>query len=224
MNTCSDIALADVAGPMKDMLDKLSGTDGASWLEAIKLTLRTDPRLLIKRLKEGFLKLWKTLTAGGNTKDELLAKFAEAKLPSGATGIKIGDWASDIAGKTACDFPKEKEDGVEFVMGSLRDLFGFPKDTKTEVFLNEAFLAKHGLELCKPSDAFYIRLTYLDQPLDEWVRVGMKPITDSSGNPSVFRLAHNSSGMWLDALYADPDRQWDPGCVWVFRLRKIAQP
>ncbi len=197
---CSDIALAAAAGPMKDMLDKLSGENGATWLEA-----------------------WKTLTVGGNTKDELLAQFAEAKLPSGVIGIQASDCARDIAGKPACDFLKEKEEGVEFVMGSLRDLFGFEENIKTEVFLNEAFLAKHGLELCKPSDAFYLRLAYLDQLLDEWIRIGMNPITDSDGYPSVFDLGHFSDGMWLSAIYADPDYQWDPDNRWFFRRKKVTQ-
>ena len=224
--TCSDIALVDVAGPMKDLLDKLSGENGASWLEAVKLVLRTQPHLLIAKLKELALKLWKKLSVGGNTKDEILEKFKTAIYKVGnedKVGIQASDWARDIASKPECVFPTEVEDGVEFVMGSLGDLFGFKKNVETQVFLNEAFLAKHDLEFCKPSDAFYLRLSYTDQPLDEWIRVGMKPIVDSDRNPNVFNLEHDSNGMWLNADYADPDCQWGPGCLWIFR-RKITKP
>jgi hypothetical protein len=224
--TCSDIALADVAGPMKDLLDKLSGENGASWLEAVKLVLRTQPHLLIAKLKELALKLWKKLSVGGNTKDEILEKFKTAIYKVGnedKVGIQASDWARDIASKPECVFPTEVEDGVEFVMGSLGDLFGFKKNVETQVFLNEAFLAKHDLEFCKPSDAFYLRLSYTDQPLDEWIRVGMKPIVGSDRFPSVFRLGHDSGGVWLSASYAYPDNQWYPDGLWFFR-RKITKP
>jgi hypothetical protein len=224
--TCSDIALADVAGPMKDLLDKLSGENGASWLEAVKLVLRTQPHLLIAKLKELALKLWKKLSVGGNTKDEILEKFKTAIYKVGnedKVGIQASDWARDIASKPECVFPTEVEDGVEFVMGSLGDLFGFKKNVETQVFLNEAFLAKHDLEFCKPSDAFYLRLSYTDQPLDEWIRVGMKPIVDSDRDPFVFRLGHDSGGVWLGAGYAYSGNQWFPDSLWLFR-RKITKP
>jgi hypothetical protein len=224
--TCSDIALADVAGPMKDLLDKLSGENGASWLEAVKLVLRTQPHLLIAKLKELALKLWKKLSVGGNTKDEILEKFKTAIYKVGnedKVGIQASDWARDIASKPECVFPTEVEDGVEFVMGSLGDLFGFKKNVETQVFLNEAFLAKHDLEFCKPSDAFYLRLSYTDQPLDEWIRVGMKPIVVSDRGPFVFNLERDSSGMWLLASCAFPVDQWYPDCLWFFR-RKITKP
>lgn len=223
--TCSDIALADVAGPMKDLFDKLSGENGASWLEAVKLALRTQPHLLIAKLKELALKLWKQIPVGGNTKDELLGQLKTATYKVGneeKVGIQASDWARDIASKSECVFPTEVEDGVEFVMGSLGDLFGFKKNMETQFFLDEDFLAKHNLEFCKPSDAFYLRLNYTDQPLDEWIRVGMKPIIDSDRGPIVFRLAHGSDGMWLHAGYANPDFQWDPGNLWFFR-RKVTK-
>lgn len=221
-NTCSDIALADVAGPMKDLLDKLSGENGASWLEAVKLALRTQPHLLIAKLKELALKLWKKIPVGGNTKDELLEQFKTATYKVGndqKIGIQASDYTRDIASKPECLFSTEVEEGVEFVMGSLGDLFGFKKNTETQVFLNEAFLAKHNLEFCKPSDAFYLRLAYGDQPVGEWVRVGHKPITDSVGYPFVFNLVHVSDGMWLNARNAYPSYPWFPDNLWIFRRK-----
>lgn len=225
MNTCSDVALADVAGPMKDLLDKLSGENGATWLEAVKLVLRTQPNLLITKLKGSALKLWKKLSIGGQSPVGLLKKFETAIYRVGnedKVGIHATDWARDIASKAECVFQAEVEDGVEFVMGSLGDLFGFKKDTETQVFLNEAFLAKHDLEFCKPCDAFYLRLAYTDQPLNEWIRVGMKTIIDSDRNPRVFGLGHNSDGMLLRAYYIDPDGQWGRDRLWIFRRKKTA--
>jgi hypothetical protein len=219
-------ALELISGPLKNILDQLAGEKNELWVEILKLTSRMTPENILRALKNASLKLWKKLSVGGNTKDELLEKFKTATYRVGKedkVGIQANDWARDIASKAECIFPTEVEEDVEFVMGSLGDLFGFNRNAKTQVFLNEAFLAKYDLELCKPSDAFYLRLAYTDQPLDEWIRVGMKPIIGSDRNPRVFRLVHDSRGVWLFAADAFPARQWNPAHLWLFR-RKVAKP
>ncbi|MEK7187410.1 MAG: hypothetical protein AAB691_01020, partial [Patescibacteria group bacterium] len=60
---------------------------------------------------------------------------------------------------------------------------------------------------------------YRSQPLHEWIYMGMKQITGSGGNPSVFRLAHDEDGLWLDNFWALPDHEWYPVYEFVFRLR-----
>jgi hypothetical protein len=49
--------------------------------------------------------------------------------------------------------------------------------------------------------------------------VGMKPIIVSGRGPSVFSLEHGSSGMWLFADCANPDSQWGPDSLWIFRRK-----
>ena len=226
MNTMLSGALELISGPLNNILDQLAGEKNELWLQILQLMSRMSPEKILSALKASVLKLWKKLSVGGNTKGELLEKFKTAiyKVAGGEkTGIQASEWARDIASKSECAFPADMEEDVEFVMGSLGDLFGFKKNAETQVFLDETFLAKYDLEPCKPSDAFYLRLAYLEQPLDEWVRVGMKLIIDSDRHPLVFRLGHRSDGLWLRAHYAYPGNQWNPGLLWIFR-RKIAKP
>ncbi len=50
--------------------------------------------------------------------------------------------------------------------------------------------------------------------------MGMKQITDSGGDPSVFRLERDGGGLWLHGRWATPGDEWYPGHEFVFRLRK----
>ncbi|NUQ57439.1 MAG: hypothetical protein HUT38_03075 [Candidatus Paceibacter sp.] len=78
-----------------------------------------------------------------------------------------------------------------------------------------------GLELCPPDTGPNYRLKYLNQPLGEWFRIGMKQISDSDGGPLVFRLARDDDGLWLDGRWAEPSDDWNPDFRFMFRLRKF---
>lgn len=77
-----------------------------------------------------------------------------------------------------------------------------------------------GLELCPADTGPQYRLQYRNQPLNEWVFVGMKQITDPDGNPNVFTLERRGDGLWLYYPWALPGRRWTPDYPFVFRLRK----
>jgi len=63
-------------------------------------------------------------------------------------------------------------------------------------------------------------LKYRNQPLNEWIYMGMKQITDSDGSPFVFELVRDDGGLWLDGRWTKPGHEWSPGDGFVFRLRK----
>ncbi|MDP2703696.1 MAG: hypothetical protein Q8P01_00460, partial [bacterium] len=77
-----------------------------------------------------------------------------------------------------------------------------------------------GLELCPADTGPNYRLKYQNQPLNEWIYMGMKQITGSDGCPDVFRLVRRDGGLWLNDRWAEPDDEWRPGREFVFRLRK----
>ncbi|MEK9161467.1 MAG: hypothetical protein AAB822_01780, partial [Patescibacteria group bacterium] len=77
-----------------------------------------------------------------------------------------------------------------------------------------------GLELCPADTGPNYRLKYQNQPLGEWIYMGMKQITDSDGHPIVFQLERDDGGLWLDGYWAPPAYEWHPGRRFVFRLRK----
>lgn len=77
-----------------------------------------------------------------------------------------------------------------------------------------------GLELVPAETGVHYRLKYKDQPLDEWLYMGMKQIPDRSGYPHVFKLYRDDGGLWLDYGWAGPDGRWYPEGELMFFLSK----
>jgi hypothetical protein len=78
-----------------------------------------------------------------------------------------------------------------------------------------------GLELCPADTGPNYRLQYKDQPLGEWVRIGMKQIADSAGLPFIFCLVRDVGCLWLLDGWAGPGSAWFPDGVFAFRFRKV---
>jgi hypothetical protein len=74
-----------------------------------------------------------------------------------------------------------------------------------------------GLQLVPAETGVHYRLKYKDQPLNEYLFMGMKQITDRGGNPLVFTLPRNGGGLWLHSYGASPD-WWRPEDVLMFSL------
>ena len=117
------------------------------------------------------------------------------------------------------DFPIVKEPKqLDLVRLHVRDL-GLKKSypTTTEVYKRAEEL---GLDLCPPETGPQYRLKYKEQPMDEWLYIGMKPLPASDGYPGVFRLEHDGGGLWLGGYWAEPGDDWGPEDGVVFTLRK----
>jgi len=128
--------------------------------------------------------------------------------------MRISDWANDIIGKPAFSVATEKTD-VDLVVVSVAEL-GFPKGaTLRDIY---ATAKKRGLELCPNEVGPQLRLQYKDQPKDEWLIVGMEPITDSDGDLDLFSVGHFSDGLWLDTSDDYPDGVWHEDYRFVFVL------
>ena len=84
---------------------------------------------------------------------------------------------------------------------TTRDLFGDPGKKNGRI---HAF----GLELCPPETGPYKRLADSNQPLGDWYYIGMEPIADSDGNPSVFGVGRSGYGLWLAYAWAKPGGRW----------------
>ena len=95
---------------------------------------------------------------------------------------------------------------------------GFPSGATTDQVYAKA--EELGLELCPPEVGPQFRLQYINQPMNEYVYVGMKQISDSDGNPNVFRVVRAGDGSWLRNDWAKPMRRWRADFQFVFRLRK----
>jgi hypothetical protein len=144
--------------------------------------------------------IWKTITID--------------KKPS-TEGVNILSYASDMLKKVKWN----KKQTLDLVRVTVKDLFNDDKyHTTDEIFAKSK---EQGLDLCPPQVGLQLRVEYKDQPMNEWLYMGMKPITDSDGNPAVFGLDRDTDGAWLYSRWAGPALQWGPERGFVFSLRKF---
>ena len=191
---------AQVLGIVCDLLAKLADPE---WVEATKKFLRKEePRPEIK------FEVWRTLTMGGISKDELITRLSD--------GFHVSDWAKDIMSKPQFATLSEPTE-VHLARVKVKDLGFTEAPTTTELFTR----IKEIGDLCPAEVGPHLRLNLTDQPKGDWFGVAMEPITDSDGDPNIFLLGRNDDGnRCLDATYADPGRQWPLDGEVVFCLRK----
>ncbi len=150
------------------------------------------------------------LQIGTETNKELQALMQKS-------GIVISDFAKLMMDGSGFRTPQQPEQ-IDLIRLRVSDLGLSGKPTTDEIYSR---IAELGLELCPPATALYYRLAHLDQPMDDGVTVGMKPITIDGGSPSVFHLVHSlRAGLWLNDAWARPGTQWDLDLQFLFRVRK----
>jgi hypothetical protein len=148
------------------------------------------------------------LTIGGKTKVELEKEMRGKK-------INISERSQDMLKSpdfTTLANPEE----ISLVRLKVEDL-GFTSFATTEQIYARA--QELGLELCPAEVAPHQRLKDMDQPLDDWYWIAMKPISGRGGYPDVFHVVHDSDGLWLDSRWASPTNKWFPGYEFLFRFR-----
>ena len=192
-------------------MPEISGDVMQGWIEnprALQNALRTAlcPPETAATPRE--FKTWKTVKIGTQKSVKDLSKALTNN------GFRISDWAADILKRTPL---AETEMEIELVLVSVADL-GFTKTTRRDAIYNRA--KELGLDLIPAEVGPQLRLTYSDQPMGEWILMGMEPIADSVGNLSVFDVARLEDGQWLDAYYGYPVNEWNPDNRWVFARRK----
>jgi hypothetical protein len=153
--------------------------------------------------------IWKTLKLGTHESvDEIHRDLTEK-------GFRVSEWANDILGKVKVEVSPRKTT-ANLVRVSVEEL-GFKEGaTRAEIYDRAQEL---GLELCPAEVGPQLRLQYNDQPNGDWVLIGMEPITDSDGSPSVFNVACDRGDRWLYAVYSRPDYFWNSNNRWIFVLR-----
>ena len=113
--------------------------------------------------------------------------------------------------------PGKNPEEATLIRLTVADL-GFKSSATTDQIYERAQIL--GLELCPADTGPNYRLKYQNQPLNEWIYMGMKQISVSDGNPLVFELGRNDDGLWLYGPWASPGNEWNPDDEFVFRLRK----
>lgn len=122
--------------------------------------------------------IWKTIRLGVHKNADEYRKAIKT------VGGKISDWANDILGKPAFTVADQPMD-IDLVVVTVAEL-GFPKGAIRADIYKRA--AEFGLEPCPAEAGPALREQYMDQPNDEWLRIAMKPIVGSNGDPRIFSV------------------------------------
>lgn len=128
-------------------------------------------------------------------------------------GIYISTWADDTLGKIEIAAGEVEFDIVKIFSAQL----GFTTAARRDAICRRAF--SMGLEHCIPEVAPRLREEYTDQPVGEWINVGMDPIPGSDGYSEVFVVErHDDELLWLNSFWVLSGHLWSPETRWLFTL------
>lgn len=134
------------------------------------------------------LPVWKRITLG-NYSDSLTLRNA-----MDAIGCHVGGLAAEILARPAFIVSSTKKE-VELVTVSAAAL-GFETDTVTLAAIYER-AKRLGLGIAAAEVGPQLRLQYLDQPLGEFLVIGMDPIKTWSGEDAILNVANGGAGLIL---------------------------
>jgi hypothetical protein len=133
-------------------------------------------------------KAWKTITLGTFANSFALRNALDD------AGCGVGDLAEEILARPAFTMSTTKMD-VDLIVVSAAEL-GVQTETTS---LADIYARAHkvGLMIAPAEVGPQLRLHYLDQPIGEFLHVGMKPINTWTGDPVIFVLANGGAGLIL---------------------------
>ena len=131
---------------------------------------------------------WKTIAVGTFGNSVALRDALDS------VGCSIGGLAAEVLARPAFTVSSNKMD-VELVAVSAVEL-GFKADS-VPLAVIYARARQLGFELAAAEVGPQLRLQYLDQPMGEFLIVGMQPIKTWSGEPVVLNVANGGAGLIL---------------------------
>ncbi len=167
--------LLDIATGVLELVR--DGNRDIQQVSAVFQMVKDDPSFYGKLFGKLFprrFEVWKTITIGGVSKDELVMRLGD--------GFDVSDWAKDIMSKPEF-VTASKPHEVSLTRVKVRDLGFKEAPTTTELFAR----IKEVGDLCPAEVGSHLRLVDKDQPKNTWYWVAMEPITDSDGDPHIDR-------------------------------------
>lgn len=151
------------------------------------------------------MKIFKTLTIGGITKEALLDQLTKQ-------GIQFNAYAKTLFADPNF-WLSEKTEIVNLVKVSLLEL-GLTKPSYYNDIVASA--EAQGLKLCPLSLAAFLRLAYLDQPEGPYLHVASAKPSQDEEYPNGFYLRNLESTLWLRGYRASDDWEWPIDSEFIF--------
>ena len=142
--------------------------------------------------------VWKTVKLG-----EFANSFA-LRNALDAAGCGLGDLAEEILARPAFTVASTRTD-VDLVVASAAELGLTTKSVSLTDIYSRA--EKLGLGLAPAEVGPELRLQYFNQPIGEFLHVGMKPVTTWQGEPAIFVLVNGGAGLILIGQNAGADAE-----------------
>lgn len=168
-------------------------------------TMPTVPRSTVTSVSD--VAGWKTITIG--TFPDVLALLTALS----AIGCGVGDSAAAVIARPAFTLS-----GIRTVVALLTVSaaeLGFKGETASLRQIYER-AQQLGFELAPPEIAPQLRLQYLDQPVGEFLIVGMKPIRTWTGEEAILTVANGGAGLILIGQDGRADAEIPVGSRFVF--------
>jgi hypothetical protein len=170
------------------------------------------PQNLVKSAAD--VPMWKTITVG-TFKDTFALRNA-----LDAAGCSIGDLAGQILARPAFTLGVRKT-SVELFTVSAAEL-GFKSDTVSlaSIYARAQLL---GFELAAAEVGPQLRLQYFDQPIGEFLTIGMEPIRTWNGELAIVAVANGGAGLILIGQDGSANAQISVASRFLFvRSKKFA--
>lgn len=142
-------------------------------------------------------KVFKEITMGGTSKEELLQQLAHA-------GVQTNLHAETLFAHPSF-LPSSSMVTVGLVKTNLAEL-GLTDTCTFEAFESRA--TELGLKLCPLHLAAFLRLNYLDQPPGPYLTIASKPVEPDVNYPKGFYLRNFENTLWLRGYRADGFSGW----------------
>ncbi len=173
----------------------------------------------MKEITKRGLTVWKTISIGGGTPEELSTKVARSC-------ERVGYNAKFLMKEMEVSSPTSNIDLVVLTLDEL----GFTFNPSTDAFMTREFCTKWSeenldgcfIELCEAEDGPQLREQYQDQQKYEVLTMVMERISDPGGYKRVFVVERLGSGdRCLDTDWMRPNTLWSLDTRVVYRFRKL---
>ncbi|WFU22789.1 hypothetical protein QA649_32585 [Bradyrhizobium sp. CB1717] len=171
------------------------------------------PQIPIKSAVE--VPVWKTITIG------TFANLFALSNALDAVGCGIGNSAGEILARPTFTLRRAKTN-VELFAVSAAEL-GFQTDTASlaDIYARAKQL---GFGLAAAEVGPQLRLQYFNQPIGEFLIIGMEPIRTWKGAPVILNVANGGAGLILIGQDGSPDAQISVASRFVFVRSNEAAP
>jgi uncharacterized protein YjiS (DUF1127 family) len=183
-----------------------------------RLTLKETPVVRKPQIVIGSavdVPVWKKITVGTFSNSFALRNALNA------LGCGVGDAAGEIIARPAFTLSDTKTD-LELFTVSAAEL-GFQTETAS---LGQLYARAQqlGFGLAPAEIAPQLRLQYLDQPIGEFLIIGMEPIKTWNGEPVILTVANGGAGLILIGQDGRADAEIFVGSLFVFVRSNEAAP